>query len=163
MSDLSLEHDVADLLLGLKMTIAVAESCTGGLISHRLTNISGSSGYFEMGLVTYSNRSKMALLGVSEDILTEEGAVSEACVKAMAASVKSLARSHFGLAVSGIAGPTGGSSEKPVGTVHVALAAPDASQSWRFLFHGSRQEIKKQTSDEALRRVREYLTTHQSS
>jgi nicotinamide-nucleotide amidase len=152
----SLEREVAGLLVSLKMTVAVAESCTGGLISHRLTNVSGSSTYFEMGIVTYSNRSKMASLGVSEDIIEAQGAVSDACVRAMAAGVKRVAHTDIGLAVSGIAGPTGGSREKPVGTVFMALAGLEDVQSWRFLFKGNREEIKMQTSDEMLSRLRDY-------
>ena len=87
-----LEREVARLFVSLKLSIAVAESCTGGLISHRLTNISGSSNYFDMGVVTYSNRSKTAILGVSVDILESSGAVSEACVRAMAATVNDLTK-----------------------------------------------------------------------
>jgi len=155
----SLEREVARLLVSLNMTVAVAESCTGGLISHRLTNISGSSDYFEMGVVTYSNRSKPAILGVSNDILDAQGAVSEACVRAMAAGVKRLAGTDLGLAVSGIAGPTGGTPEKPVGTVYIALAGPEELDSWKFSFTGSRQEIKAQTSEEALVRTRDCLLT----
>lgn len=162
MSDFILEQDVAGLLLSLKMTIAVAESCTGGLISHRLTNISGSSGYFEMGIITYSNRSKMAALRVSKDIIETQGAVSEACVEAMAAGVKEQAGTTLGLAVSGIAGPTGGTAGKPVGTVYMALAGLEDVQSWRSLFKGSRQQIKAQASAEALTKIRDYLIAHRS-
>ena len=122
MEDNPLEQEVARLLLSLKVTIAIAESCTGGLICHRLTNISGSSEYLEAGVVTYSNRSKMQLLGVPEQIIRDHGAVSEACVQAMAIGVKRMADTDLGLAVSGIAGPTGGTPEKPAGTVHMALA-----------------------------------------
>ena len=117
-----LEKEVAKLLVSLKLTIAVAESCTGGLICHRLTNIPGSSDYLHMGIVAYSNRSKVEFLGVPEQIIIEHGAVSEACVRAMAVGIRGLARTDLGLSVSGIAGPTGGSAEKPVGTVHMALA-----------------------------------------
>jgi nicotinamide-nucleotide amidase len=122
MEDNLLEQEVARLLLSLKITIAVAESCTGGLICHRLTNISGSSDYLDRGVVTYSNRSKIELLGVSPQVISEHGAVSEACVWAMATGIRRLAGTDLGLAVSGIAGPTGGTFEKPVGTVHMALA-----------------------------------------
>ena len=163
MSDLTLEQHVADLLLSLKMTIAVAESCTGGLICHRLTNISGSSDYFEMGIITYSNRSKTASLAVSEDIIETRGAVSGACVEAMGVGVKEKAETPLGFAVSGIAGPTGGTAEKPVGTVYMALAGLEDVQSWRFLFKGSRQQIKAQASEEALVKIRDYLLAYRSS
>jgi len=156
MKDNPLEQEVAGLLLALKITIAIAESCTGGLICHRLTNISGSSEYLEAGVVSYSNRSKMALLGVPEQIIRDHGAVSEACVRAMALGVKRLADTDLGLSVSGIAGPTGGTADKPVGTVHMALAWKEDVTCWQHLFKGSRREIKEQTSEEALLRIRDY-------
>jgi PncC family amidohydrolase len=156
MEDNSLEQEVANLLLWLKITIAVAESCTGGLICHRLTNISGSSDYLEMGVVTYSNRSKIEFLGVPGTIIQEQGAVSEACVRDMAMCVKRLAGTGLGLAVSGIAGPTGGTPDKPVGTVHVALAWNEDVRSWKYHFEGGRKEIKEQASEEALKRIREH-------
>jgi len=156
MEDNPLEKEVARLLLSLKVTIAIAESCTGGLICHRLTNISGSSEYLETGVVTYSNRSKMQLLGVPEQIIKDHGAVSEACVRTMAIGVKQMAGTDLGLAVSGIAGPTGGTPEKPVGTVHMALAWKEDVAHWRYLFRGGRGEIKEQTSEEALLRIRDY-------
>jgi nicotinamide-nucleotide amidase len=126
------------------------------LICHRLTNISGSSEYLEAGVVSYSNRSKMALLGVPEQIVRDHGAVSEACVRAMALGVKRLADTDLGLSVSGIAGPTGGTADKPVGTVHMALAWKEDVTCWRYLFQGCRREIKEQTSEEALLRIRDH-------
>jgi len=157
-----LEQEVARLLLSLKVTIAVAESCTGGLICHRLTNISGSSDYLERGVVTYSNRSKIELLGVPEQVIIEHGAVSEACVRAMATGIRRLAGTDLGLAVSGIAGPTGGSPDKPVGTVHMALAWNEDVQCWKYLFGGSRGEIKEKASEQALVQIRDHLTVHHS-
>lgn len=162
MQDNPLEQDVARLLLSLKITIAVAESCTGGLICHRLTNISGSSDYLDRGVVTYSNRSKIELLGVSGQVIREHGAVSEACVRVMATGVRRLAGTDLGLAVSGIAGPTGGTPEKPVGTVHMALAWNEDVQCWKYLLGGSRGEIKQEASEQALIRIREHLTVHHS-
>lgn len=152
----SLEEEVGSLLLSLGLTIAVAESCTGGLICHRLTNVPGSSNYLDMGVVSYSNRAKIATLGVPEAVIAQHGAVSTACVKAMAMGVKTVAGTNLGLAVSGIAGPTGGSLEKPVGTVHVALADGEKVEAWRYLFEGDRTEIKAQTAQEALRRLRDH-------
>ncbi|MDY6950782.1 MAG: CinA family protein [Thermodesulfobacteriota bacterium] len=154
MKEESLEKEVASLLVLLNKTVAVAESCTGGLICHRLTNVSGSSDCLEMGVVTYSNQSKITLLGVPKGIIQEHGAVSAACVQAMARGVKELAGTDLGLAVSGIAGPTGGSVDKPVGTVHLALAWNDHVQCWSHLFQGSRGEIKEQASEEGLMRIR---------
>jgi PncC family amidohydrolase len=153
----SLEQEVGRLLLSLGITIAVAESCTGGLVCHRLTNVSGSSDYLERGVVAYSNASKTALLGIPEQVIEEHGAVSEACVKAMASSIKQLAGTDLGLSVSGIAGPTGGTSEKPVGTVYMAMAWNDDVKCWKYFFEGNRTEIKQQTSEEALLRIREHL------
>jgi nicotinamide-nucleotide amidase len=157
MENNSLEQEVARLLLSLGITIAVAESCTGGLICHRLTNVSGSSDYLERGVVAYSNRAKTELLGIPEQVIEEHGAVSEACVKAMASSIKQLAGTDVGLSVSGIAGPTGGTPEKPVGTVYIAMAWNDNVQSWKYSFEGSRTEVKQQTSEEALLRIRDHL------
>ena len=162
MIDYSLEEEVARLLISLKMTIAVAESCTGGLICHRLTNISGSSDYLERGVVTYSNRSKIELLGVSSQVIREHGAVSQLCVEGMAIGIKRLAGTDLGLAVSGIAGPTGGTNDKPVGTVHMALAWDDDVQCWKYLFEGSREEIKEEASEQALKRIRDHLTVRHS-
>ena len=152
----SLEQEVASMLLSLKLTIAVAESCTGGLICHRLTNISGSSDYLQMGVVTYSNWSKIEILGVPQGIIKEHGAVSAECVRAMATGVMGLAGTALGLAVSGIAGPTGGTAEKPVGTVHVALAWNEDVQCWKYAFKGSRRQIKEQASQEGLVRLRDH-------
>ncbi|MBW1676531.1 MAG: CinA family protein [Deltaproteobacteria bacterium] len=156
MENNSLEQEVAGLLVSQKMTIAVAESCTGGLICHRLTNISGSSDYLERGVVTYSNRSKIELLGVPGQVIKEHGAVSEACVRAMATGIKRLAGTDLGLSVSGIAGPTGGTAEKPVGTVYMALAWNEDVECWKYLFGGSRGEIKQKASEQALMQIRKH-------
>ena len=163
MKDNPVEQEVAMLLLSAKMTIAVAESCTGGLICHRLTNISGSSDYLDRGVVSYSNRSKIELLGVSAKVIREHGAVSEACVRAMATGIKRLAGTDLGLAVSGIAGPTGGTPEKPVGTVYMALAWDEDVECLKYLFEGSRGEIKEKASEQALLRIRDHLKLHYSA
>ena len=155
MKDKGLEEEVASLLLSLGLTIAVAESCTGGLICHRLTSVSGSSDYLEMGVVAYSYRSKMQWLGVPVKTIKDHGAVSEACVKAMAKGVQEAAGTDLGLAVSGIAGPTGGTPDKPVGTVHMALAWDNQVYSWKDMFQGSRKEIKEQACQEGLLRIRD--------
>jgi nicotinamide-nucleotide amidase len=117
-----LEEVVGRLLRGKGQTLAVAESCTGGLICHRLTNISGSSDYFQGGVVTYSNQAKMDLLRVSAETLEQLGAVSAETAAAMARGVRELFHADFGLAVTGIAGPTGGTPTKPVGLVFMGLA-----------------------------------------
>lgn len=158
MTDDRLEARVGERLLAAGLTIAVAESCTGGLICHRLTNVSGSSLYLDMGVVAYSNGTKMRLLGVPEETIADHGAVSEACVRAMARGVRKLAGTHLGLAVSGIAGPTGGTPEKPVGTVHMALADEDMEVCRVFSFPGDRNEVKAQSAEEALGMVDRYCT-----
>lgn len=140
--------------------IATAESCTGGLIASRITDVSGSSSYFEQGFITYSNEAKMAILGVSKDIVATEGgpgAVSEACARAMAEGVREAAGSEVGLSVTGIAGPTGGTPEKPVGTVYMAVATPSGATCRHYLFEGSRLEVKAQTAQTALEMAREAL------
>ena len=118
----TLEGLVAGILTEKKLSLAVAESCTGGLITDRLTDIPGSSVFLERGVVTYSNAAKIALLGVPEEVIAAHGAVSAETARLMAEGVRRLAGTHLGLAVTGIAGPTGGTEAKPVGTVHVALA-----------------------------------------
>ncbi len=156
----SVEEWIGARLLKKCWCIATAESCTGGLIASRITDVSGSSAYFERGFITYSNEAKMALLGVSRDILAPEGgpgAVSEACARAMAEGVRVAAGSEVGLSVTGIAGPTGGSPEKPVGTVCMAVALPYGTVCRRRLFKGSRLEVKAQTAQSALELAREVL------
>lgn len=146
----TLEADVGRRLRAQGLTLAVAESCSGGLICHRLTNVPGSSDYFQGGVVTYSNQAKMDLLQVPSDILQTHGAVSAPTALAMAMGVVSLFRASLGVAVTGIAGPSGGSPEKPVGTVYLGLATPAGVKTRHCLFHGSREEIKILTAQTAL-------------
>jgi nicotinamide-nucleotide amidase len=149
----SLEKQLGDALRKNNLTISVAESCTGGLISHRITNIPGSSEYFDRGVITYSNKAKMDLLEVTKLILDSFGAVSEETAKAMAIGVKNLANSDIGLAVTGIAGPSGGTPAKPVGLVYISCTTAKSTTVREFRFSGSRGEIKDQTSEEALKLV----------
>ena len=121
--DQNMEEVVGHLLLEKNLSISVAESCTGGLIGHRLTSVPGSSSYFHGGVVVYSNQSKADLLRVDPRTLETHGAVSERTVEEMARGVKDRIKTDLGLAVTGIAGPGGGTRQKPVGTVHVGLAA----------------------------------------
>lgn len=136
--DDSLEEVVGRKLKEQKATLALAESCTGGLLAHRLTNVSGSSEYFLRGYVTYSNAAKIELLGVPEDIIAQHGAVSEQCALAMASGAKKKSNSDYVVALTGIAGPSGGTPEKPVGTVWIALASPQRVSAKRFLFANDR-------------------------
>ncbi len=147
------EEIVGQILKEQKRTLALAESCTGGLISSRITDVSGSSGYFMGGVVAYSNEAKESILSVPHDILVANGAVSSETALAMAKGVKKLLDTSLGLAVTGIAGPEGGTKEKPVGLVYIALFSDVASITEKFLFSGNRSEIKEQTYLEALKMV----------
>lgn len=153
----SLEQVVGALLTKLKMTLAVAESCTGGLISHRLTNVPGSSEYFLEGVVAYSNASKADLLAVPADLIEAHGAVSFFVAQAMASGIQRRTRSDLGLAVSGIAGPGGGTPEKPVGLVFTALAWQGGTEVQKNLFLGKREQVKIQSAQKALDMVRRHL------
>ncbi len=130
----SIENVVGGLLCREKATIAVAESCTGGLISNWLTDVPGSSEYFLFSGVTYSNEAKIKVLGVSPDTIIQYGAVHEETVKEMAEGVRRIADATYGLSTSGIAGPDGGTEDKPVGTVCIGLATPDTVKGYRFNF-----------------------------
>ncbi len=152
-----LEAVVGRLLVERKLTISVAESCTGGLLSHRLTNVPGSSRYFERAVIVYSNQAKQELLGVPEALLRAHGAVSGPVAEAMASGVCRLGGSACGLAVTGIAGPDGGTPDKPVGTVFVAAASPAGLEVKRFRFSGGREAVKWQSSQAALDMLRRAL------
>jgi PncC family amidohydrolase len=141
---------LGDVLTQKGLTIAVAESCTGGLICHRITNVPGSSNYFLMGIVAYSDEAKEKRLGVDRALLEKSGAVSRDVVLAMARGIRDLARSDVGLGVTGIAGPEGGTPEKPVGLVFVAAVTGAHERVERNIFAGDRAAIKQQTADAAL-------------
>ena len=153
----TLEQVVGDLLCARKWKIAVAESCTGGLISSRLTDVSGSSAYFEMGVVAYGNDTKIKQLGVPKLILNEYGAVSESIAAAMASGVRSKAGTELGIGVTGIAGPSGGTQEKPVGTVVFAVETSDQQEIRTMRFYGGRELVNYQASQFALDMVRRIL------
>jgi len=152
-----LEAVVGDLLVERGLRIGVAESCTGGLIASRLTDISGSSRYVDQAVVVYSNEAKTELLGVPPDLLREHGAVSEPAALAMAQGIKARARAGVGVGVTGIAGPTGGTPEKPVGTVVVSAVTDAESRVRTFRFFGEREQVKFQASQAALDMVRRML------
>jgi len=152
-----LEHQLGELLKMHKLTLATAESCTGGLIANRITNIPGSSDYFERGIITYSNESKIELLKVSRETIEKYGAVSSETAEAMAKGVLSLANTDLGLGVTGIAGPSGGTTEKPVGLVYIALASDRGVIHKKFNFTGNRLEIKQQTAEAGLKIIIEFL------
>ena len=153
----TLEQVVGRLLVARGLTLSVAESCTGGLLGHRLTNVAGSSAYFERGVVVYSNRAKQELLGVPDDILCTHGAVSAPCAEAMARGICERSGSACGLAVTGIAGPDGGTAQKPVGTVFFGVAVAGKVTSRRFRFAGDRVSVKWQSAQTALDLLRRNL------
>lgn len=138
--------------------LATAESCTGGWIAKALTDVAGSSEWFEGGVVAYSNAAKTKLLGVPRALLDADGAVSEETVRAMADGARTRFATELAVAVSGIAGPGGGSADKPVGTVHFAWAAPETTTAARRIFAGSREAVRRQTVALALERLVELVT-----
>ena len=152
-----LETVLGRMLAERKLTIAVAESCTGGLIAHRLTNVSGSSAYFERGVVTYSDASKTELLGVPADTIGACGAVSRETAESMASGIRSRARTDIGLSTTGIAGPAGGTPSKPVGTVWIGIADRAGTLALKFNFGEGRARIKERASQAALELVRRRL------
>jgi nicotinamide-nucleotide amidase len=152
-----IEARIGRILRERRMKIAVAESCTGGHIANRITNIQGASDYFDLGFVTYSNDSKELYLFVPEEVIAEKGAVSSEVAKTMAEGLREATDADIALSVTGVAGPGGGSPEKPVGTVFVGLASKDGTFVNKFLFSGDRISIKEQTSEEALKLVLDYL------
>lgn len=156
-----LEQIVGNLLRERRETLATAESCTGGLLSHRLTNIPGSSDYFLQGLIVYSNMAKNQCLGVPLELIQKHGAVSPEVAQAMARGVRQKAKANYGLAITGIAGPSGGTKEKPVGLVYTALAWDGGMDVKKNIFLGKRELIKFQSSQKALDMLRRFLLPQQ--
>lgn len=152
-----IELKAGKMLIKKGLTLAIAESCTGGLLSNLVTNISGSSKYFILGTITYSNKTKISILKIPKYILDRHGAVSRPAARLMASSVKRLAHADCGIGISGIAGPSGGSYQKPVGTVFIAIDAPDKKICERFYFKGTRLTIKKKAALKALKLLRRCL------
>ena len=148
---------VSNLLKEKHLTVAIAESCTGGLVSHTLTNISGSSDYFDCGIISYSNDSKKELLSVSEDVITKYGAVSEQVAKEMAEGVRKRSNVDIGISTTGIAGPTGGTKEKPVGLVYIAISTSENTIVKKYQFSGDRLQNKENTCKATLEMLFEFL------
>jgi len=153
----SMEEIIGKSLTARGLTLGLAESCTGGLIGHRLTQIAGSSAYIDRGVVCYSNQAKMDLLGVPKAILVRHGAVSPQIAKLMAQGIRKQGEVDLGLSVTGIAGPGGGTDIKPVGLVYVGLATPKRTFTKEFRFHGDRNTIKLRSSQGALDVLRRWL------
>jgi nicotinamide-nucleotide amidase len=139
----ALVQQVADRLLKHRQKVCTAESCTGGLIAKTFTDLAGSSDWFERGFVTYSNQAKNEMLAVPASLIEDYGAVSEAVATAMASGALRHSRADFSIAVTGVAGPGGGSDEKPVGTVWIALASANELVAKRYQFDGDRQAIRE--------------------
>jgi len=154
--DVELENVVGTLLNENKLTLAAAESCTGGLIADRITNVSGSSEYFECGVITYSNRSKIYELGVPADAIRQYGAVSKQVAEAMAFGIRTKAAVDIGISTTGIAGPTGGSAEKPIGLIWIGYSDKDETFALKLQFNygGERRIIKERAAQAALELVR---------
>jgi nicotinamide-nucleotide amidase len=153
----TMEEVVGSLLLARQQTLALAESCTGGYISHRITRVAGSSAYYYGGAVSYSNEAKVLFLGVRQETLEQHGAVSRETALEMSRGIRERTSASLGLSVTGIAGPSGGSPEKPVGTVWISLAGEHVHEARRFLFHGDRQQIILASSQAALDWLRRCL------
>jgi nicotinamide-nucleotide amidase len=154
---MTLEEAIGAILQKRSLTIGLAESCTGGLIAGRITNVPGSSAYFEAGLVTYGNKAKTKFLSVPDEIIAKHGAVSNPVAELMAKGVRDAAAVDIGLSITGIAGPGGGSEQKPVGTVFIGLAAKGGAFVRKFLLSGDRCAIREQASEEALIMLLDYL------
>jgi nicotinamide-nucleotide amidase len=157
----TLAENVVRMFIAAEKTLSLAESCTGGLIAKLLTDIPGASSFLERGAVTYANSAKVDWLGVSESLLQKEGAVSEACALAMARGIRLAAGTDLALAVTGIAGPTGGTPDKPVGTVYLALATAKAEKVKGYRFAGTRESIRLMAAHMALEWLRRHLAARQ--
>ena len=157
MYDESLPEAVGRMLITRGCTIAIAESCSGGLVSHMMTDVSGISQIFLGGITAYSNSAKVKFLRVPTEVIENYGAVSKECALCMAEGVKREFESDMGIGITGIAGPEGGTIEKPVGTVFMALSARSGSRDFSFQFLGDGRAVKMQTAQMALKMVRRYL------
>jgi len=148
-----LEQKAIQTLRDTRKTLAVAESCTGGLLCHRLTNIPGSSEVLKFGLVAYADEAKLNFLNVPETTLRRYGAVSKETAIAMAKGVRNKLGTDLGISITGIAGPGGGSAKKPIGTTFMAINSGARTSSFKFNFKGSRKSIKSQAATKALRLI----------
>jgi PncC family amidohydrolase len=158
MDNRSIEMQVGDLLRERGLRLAVAESCTGGLLSHRITNVPGSSTYYIGGVTAYAYEAKVRALGVHWETLEKYGAVSRETVLEMARGIRQAMAADIGISVSGIAGPGGGTPDKPVGTTWIGLSAPDRDQAYHNVWPGDRLAIKEQSAQAALQVLLDYLT-----
>jgi len=159
----ALEITVGELLRRRGLRLAVAESCTGGLIGHRVTNIPGSSTYYMGSVTAYAYEAKVRLLGVRWETLEKYGAVSKETVLEMSRGVRKALAADIGIAVSGIAGPGGGTAEKPVGLTWIGLSAADVDEAWRFIWDGDRLQVKEHSAERALQLLVDYLNAEDAT
>jgi len=152
-----LEQLIGARLIASSRTVSTADSCSGGLIAHRITNVSGSSRYFLGGVVSYSNVAKESLLGVPHELLAAHGAVSGLVARAMAEGARRVFGSDYAIGATGIAGPTGSTPDKPVGLVYIAVASPHGTFVTEHRFDGPREEVKEKTAETALTLLLEHL------
>jgi nicotinamide-nucleotide amidase len=151
---MTIEEIVVKSLEKNEKTLAIAESCTGGMVTAQLVNVSGSSNVLDRGIVTYSNRAKEELLGVKHETLEKYGAVSHETAKEMAQGVRNNAKTDIGLSTTGIAGPNGGTAEKPVGLVYIGISDEKSTESYEYKFVGDRNNIREQAAKAALEILR---------
>jgi PncC family amidohydrolase len=156
-SDQPLEVQVGELLRRKGLRVALAESCTGGLIGHWLTNVPGSSTYYMGSITAYAYEAKVRLLGVRWATLEKYGAVSQETVLEMARGARRALAADIGVSISGIAGPGGGTADKPVGTTWIGLSGAIGEEAWHYVWPGSRVQVKEQSARQALRLLIEYL------
>ena len=152
-----LEVSVGELLRRRGLRLATAESCTGGLLSHLITNVPGSSTYFMGGVVSYAYEAKVRLLGVRWSTLEKYGAVSQETALEMASGVRKALAADVGVSISGIAGPGGGTPEKPVGLTWIGLSTSDVDEAWSYTWKGDRLQVKEQSAQQALQLLVDYL------
>lgn len=163
MPEKEVEILLGELLRSRGLKLAVAESCTGGLVAHHITNVPGSSEYFLGGIIAYAYEAKVALLDVSWDTLHRFGAVSRETVLEMARGARARLAADIGLSVSGIAGPGGGMPEKPVGLTWIGLSASGFEDAWSYRWTGDRLQIKEQAASQAMRLLVDYLKAEQAA
>lgn len=153
----ALEVSAGEILRQRGLRLAAAESCTGGLLSHLITNVPGSSTYFMGGVISYSNEAKVRLLGVRWSTLEKYGAVSQEAVLEMASGVRKALAADIGLSISGVAGPGGGSPDKPVGLTWIGMSTTDVDEAWSYTWSGDRLQVKEQSARQALQLLIDYL------
>ena len=157
-----IEEQIGSILRERGLRLATTESCTGGLVGHLITNVPGSSDYYDRGVVAYSSAAKEEVLEVPREVLERHGAVSEEAALAMAEGLRRSSRADVAVSITGIAGPSGGSREKPVGLVYVALATPQGTVCTKNQFCGKREEIKRHSALRALQLILDFLTENES-